>query len=50
MLYDLDMENSLDSYSYEQAIEKYWHLGNKKKNNKKNHHQENIDFPIQLPL
>jgi len=31
MLYDLDIENSLDSYSYEQAIEKHWHLGNKKK-------------------
>lgn len=48
MLYDLDIENSLDSYSYEQAIEKHWHLGNKKK--KQTRHQENIDFPIQLPL
>lgn len=44
MFSDLDIENSLDSYSYEQAIEKHWHLGHKKKT-----HQENIDFPIQLP-
>lgn len=44
MFCDLDIENSLDSYSYEQAIEKHWHLGNKKT------HQKNIDFPIQLPL
>lgn len=44
MFRDLDIENSLDSYSYEQAIEKHWHLGNKKT------HQKNTGLPIQLSL